>query len=304
MQRVARAFTLIELLVVIAIIAILAAILFPVFAQAREKARAISCLSNVRQIGLGFVQYNQDYDEMTLNISKAKTGVGLDGAPYVQSWNMLLQPYVKSQTMFNCPDRTDSFPIQNTKPAQGANTGDPDKCWDDFNNTGKCIGYGYNDGIVSDGGLGLVGPRTTDANGKTLRPGRSIASIDSPANMVAFGDTYDSPGYSIAMDNAFSNLIASFSSKSLRHQQMLNFCFADGHAKPIRMVIGFTSENGANEVVALPASQKDATDWCYSPTASGDWSGPGSGGYPIPGVNPSCQDIVNGLYSSSTTVNP
>ena len=63
MQRGKNAFTLIELLVVIAIIAILAAILFPVFAQAREKARAISCLSNEKQIGLGIMQYQQDWDE-------------------------------------------------------------------------------------------------------------------------------------------------------------------------------------------------------------------------------------------------
>src|SRR5205809_4233116 len=62
-ERTRRAFTLIELLVVIAIIAILAAILFPVFSRARENARRASCQSNLKQIGLGFLQYAQDYDE-------------------------------------------------------------------------------------------------------------------------------------------------------------------------------------------------------------------------------------------------
>jgi len=290
-------FTLIELLVVIAIIAILAAILFPVFAQAREKARSITCISNVRQIGLGFVQYNQDYDEMTLNISKAKTSIGLDGQPYVQAWYMLLQPYTKSQAMFLCPDRSDSFTVGNTDPGGALD------CWDDFNTTGKCIGYGYDDGILSDGGLGLVGPQIKDANNKTLRPGRSIASIVSPASMVAFGDTYDAPGYSVALDNIYSTQLANFSSKSLRHNQMENFCFADGHAKAIRMVTAFSTQNGFDSIVGLPASKTDATDWCYDPAAAGAWP---NSGYPLGagGQNSTCQDVIDGLYSSSTTVNP
>ena len=85
-------FTLIELLVVIAIIAILAAILFPVFAKAREKARQASCLSNVKQIALGFMQYAQDYDER--NCPSYAGAVG---------WPMLLQPYVKNTQIFKCP---------------------------------------------------------------------------------------------------------------------------------------------------------------------------------------------------------
>jgi len=91
-----KGFTLIELLVVIAIIAILAAILFPVFAQAREKARAISCLSNAKQIGTGLMMYSQDYDE-TICPWFQRTGLVRDNFRHdLSSWCQLLQPYIKN----------------------------------------------------------------------------------------------------------------------------------------------------------------------------------------------------------------
>jgi len=104
----ASAFTLIELLVVIAIIAILAAILFPVFAQAREEARKTSCLSNTKQLALGCIMYVQDYDE-TLVMGWNWTAPGElrdNGAVYRAwtSWTLAIQPYIKNLQVLNCPD--------------------------------------------------------------------------------------------------------------------------------------------------------------------------------------------------------
>lgn len=96
MSKRSFGFTLIELLVVIAIIAILAAILFPVFASAREKARQISCLSNVRQLGLGIMQYVQDNDEVFPS--------GNNGWGAGDGWACQVYPYVKSTAIFLCPD--------------------------------------------------------------------------------------------------------------------------------------------------------------------------------------------------------
>lgn len=91
-----KGFTLIELLVVIAIIAILAAILFPVFAQAREKARAISCLSNAKQIGTASAMYSQDYDETVIPWF-VRTGLPRDNWRHdLTSWAQNLQPYIKN----------------------------------------------------------------------------------------------------------------------------------------------------------------------------------------------------------------
>ena len=100
-----RGFTLIELLVVIAIIAILAAILFPVFAQAREKARQASCLSNLKQIGSAVQIYSQDLDETLPN-----SGAGVDGGDLVS----LLEPYLRQrrgQGVWRCPSHA-GFPIR------------------------------------------------------------------------------------------------------------------------------------------------------------------------------------------------
>ncbi|MDX1933659.1 MAG: prepilin-type N-terminal cleavage/methylation domain-containing protein [Capsulimonadales bacterium] len=116
-----RGFTLIELLVVIAIIAILAAILFPVFAQAREKARQTSCLSNMKQLGLAVRMYVQDYDETFSPIRVAlATATNFPNVPAdsVLTWRNVVQPYVKNTGIFSCPSNPNSRPL-----GPGPNTG-------------------------------------------------------------------------------------------------------------------------------------------------------------------------------------
>jgi len=99
-----QGFTLIELLVVIAIIAILAAILFPVFARAREKARQASCLSNVKQLCLGWQMYASDYDERMMGV-----WIGTPGASWGTRawWFFSIEPYVKNTQLFECPSYND-----------------------------------------------------------------------------------------------------------------------------------------------------------------------------------------------------
>jgi len=143
-----RGFTLIELLVVIAIIAILAAILFPVFAQAREKARQSSCMSNLKQLGLANLSYSQDYDEAFV--------MGVQSSWYAVTWPVLIQPYVKADptTVFRCPD--DPVGI---KPA-GLDWAGPRIS---YVSNGR---YGWDNNVKKNKVSGVIGPGSpTDYNG-------------------------------------------------------------------------------------------------------------------------------------------
>ena len=195
-----RGFTLIELLVVIAIIAILAAILFPVFARAREKARQSSCLSNVKQIGLAFMQYVTDYDSRWPRPWNNQPGV-IAGSNYV-TWADMISPYVKNMQIYQCPS------LQFTQ-AQMAYTTTP-------------FAYYYNMN-ATDGGL------STRAEAQIVAPATTIFLIDGWGSMDAYWPATALAG--VINGDSSPAYVASASTIARRHNGGLNAGFADGHAK-------------------------------------------------------------------------
>jgi prepilin-type N-terminal cleavage/methylation domain-containing protein len=169
-----RGFTLIELLVVIAIIAILAAILFPVFAQAREAARKSSCLSNCKQIGMGFIQYASDYDGLMMD---GNWQVGDNPLPGVwpatttkiidekNGWPAYVWPYVKNRMVFDCPTSMDKIMSQNINDIDGNYVWNEEGC-DDAGDMLDNLGLGKPADIilVMDGGDNAIQRKVTLEN--------------------------------------------------------------------------------------------------------------------------------------------
>jgi prepilin-type N-terminal cleavage/methylation domain-containing protein/prepilin-type processing-associated H-X9-DG protein len=283
-----RAFTLIELLVVIAIIAILAAILFPVFAQAKAAAKKTACLSNVKQQGLAFFMYAGDNDDWTVMfknpVTKDANGNWASGG----EWYDLLQPYTKNFGIVFCPERNLADASEKQFEPPMATYMEP--------------GYGYNDGFVSDSGFGLTMNIKTPGfnNNKAYRPGRNLSQITAPADMVAFGDSYDTGSMSGAMDNIFSGPDGPSGSKTIRHNAKLNFAFVDGHAHTIPMIAGhYTSDT--TYFVARASSQTDALKWCYDVNAPSDYLQfqNDTSGYPVNNANETCGQVVADWFNPS-----
>ncbi len=218
-------FTLIELLVVIAIIAILAAILFPVFAQARERARAISCISNLKQLGTATMMYTQDYDEMffTQPFPGCNTDPSLGPTGYWLYYPDLLYPYVKSVALFKEPD-FDGYPwweytcfIGSPGAPAGLQQSPNVRSLADYH-----LGYGINETL-------LDGPRPT-----------ALADVQRSAEVMVFSDGYGLwntyIGYCLNVDGAYRAYAISSDQVDWfygppRHFNGANFTFTDGHAK-------------------------------------------------------------------------
>ena len=198
--RRTRGFTLIELLVVIAIIAILAAILFPVFAKAREKARQAACMNNLKQLGLGVMQYIQDNDELypsgnNWHNSSAKLTSQNPDANYMQGWKFQTFPYVKSDAVYKCPDDSNWSGIQGGEGYGGNSYGGLFDGYYDSHYWGLNAGCsGIDDSFNPDGNVhislakpdGWPGPGA-DPN-PTGRTGVSNAAVNSPATKVMIMD--------------------------------------------------------------------------------------------------------------------
>jgi prepilin-type N-terminal cleavage/methylation domain-containing protein/prepilin-type processing-associated H-X9-DG protein len=217
-------FTLIELLVVIAIIAILAAILFPVFAQAREKARAASCLSNTKQISLAFSMYNQDYDEgFPATVSERQAPAGTPDTPDARapfSYRRLLQPYIKNEQVFKCP----SAPAW-IAPAPGA-------WWS--TDYGCHLNEAHLQPAANNHAADYAGIGAIDLTDFGFNDSTPLASINQPASFILCADAGRSdgtPSRGGLYPQPWAFDVPTQARMLARHQNGASIAYSDGHSR-------------------------------------------------------------------------
>jgi prepilin-type N-terminal cleavage/methylation domain-containing protein len=273
-----KAFTLIELLVVIAIIAILAAILFPVFAQAKLAAKKTQVLSNAKQIGLSQLMYINDYDDMSPSL-----GTG--------DWTDKVYPYVKNEDLFMNPLRNDfdggclSNVAAGTETLPGAGSDEPG-C--------KYVGFGYNWGPLKRRGGGMLGRQQPDPNyppnsGHFYIPGISETSITAPADMFNYMVSYDTPRITMGIFFEMCTFPGTTTAQMFFGGNYPTV-YADGHAKSVIMKGGFGESAAEHHEFATPSNINLITDYCSDPSILVDTSGDTGGA-----------DGLEGLFPTGTT---
>jgi prepilin-type N-terminal cleavage/methylation domain-containing protein/prepilin-type processing-associated H-X9-DG protein len=233
------AFTLIELLVVIAIIAILAAILFPVFAQAREKARAISCLSNLKQSSLATQMYVQDYDEtfpMSLFVDFPASGA------CTSTFYNAITPYQKNGDIMKCPSKPQAVDFVAGWANVSAATGGAIPLLCATNPPLRYLSYNFNYAVIDNGSPSNIFGTDPSRTVKTL------ASIEFQVETALISDGVPSLMPIYSPDYACGLF---YSPIDARHTSVVNANFVDGHAKPVHAKPDVDANNVQSTCVGL-----------------------------------------------------
>ena len=250
-----KAFTLIELLVVIAIIAILAAILFPVFAQAKLAAKKTLCVSNAKQMNLAFIMYAGDADDTM--VTQENGGIHQD----VREFQVLLQPYIKSRDIMYDPTRT----------LLGCSTNVDPK--------GRCIGFAPNFGIYSYRiGTGMFHARKDDPDnsGDSMFEGVNFGSVVSPAQTIMVGLTNDTNMYTLSF---YFQTGDGTTPSVVRYGGQYPMGYVDGHAKTVKMA-AYSFEHDGDSFDIMPMNGNDIKSYCRDVDAAPELSDGFSGAVP------------------------